>query len=134
MESECFAAVQRDQLAAAASTIGRTESASACMRAWACSGVSVLAQAARVSAATAAVQRVMRTTTSGRGAAAKIAVGVAVGYDSATERDVRGAVATVALVMAVELSAQEPPAPTAFTARRLAMVELIAARRVTHTP
>ena len=43
----------------------------------------------------------------------------------------RGAVATVALVMAVELPAQEPPALTAFTARRLAMVELIAARGVT---
>jgi len=43
---------------------------------------------------------------------------------------VRGAVATVALVMAVELPAQEPPALTAFTARRLAMVELIAARGV----
>ena len=42
----------------------------------------------------------------------------------------RGAVATVALVMAVELPAQEPPALTAFTARRLAMVELIAARGV----
>ena len=43
----------------------------------------------------------------------------------------RGALATVALVMAVELPAQEPPALTAFTARRLAMVELIAARGVT---
>ena len=32
--------------------------------------------------------------------------------------------------MAVELPAQEPPALTAFTARRLAMVELIAARGV----
>ena len=42
----------------------------------------------------------------------------------------RGALATVALVMAVELPAQEPPALTAFTARRLAMVEVIAARGV----
>ncbi len=42
----------------------------------------------------------------------------------------RGAVATVALVMAVELPAQEPPALAAFTARRLAMVEVIAARGV----
>jgi protein-L-isoaspartate(D-aspartate) O-methyltransferase len=43
---------------------------------------------------------------------------------------VRGAFATVALVIAVELPAQEPPALAAFTARRLAMVELIAARGV----
>lgn len=42
----------------------------------------------------------------------------------------RGALATVALVMAVELPAQEPPVLTAFAARRLAMVEVIAARGV----
>lgn len=43
----------------------------------------------------------------------------------------RGALATVALVMAAELPAQEPPPLAAFTARRLAMVEIIAARGVT---